>query len=254
MKKLRFILPLLFGLLIFVSCDDDDDTDGYNNWWLTTGTVVLTDNSFYIVTDDGLNFGQEEDEVSASNFEDGMRLLFYYEVEGEATDSELLDYYIELKDYDEILTKPIFNFTETTNEEVIDSIGDDPIHIVDTWFTGDYLNVEFKYYGNNLLHYVNLVHDSSNPETENGEILLELKHNDNGDAWNYISWGVASFDISELQQEGEESVDIFVRSMGYYNEYEYNKVLTYEYSSTPVEAQSQNVSRKFSEFPSPMIK
>ncbi len=251
MKKLRLVLPLFLGMIFFSSCSDlIDGEEGENeDWWITTGTVVLNDNSFYIVTDDGFNFGQKDNSISASEFEDGMRLLFYYEVEQEATDSELLDYYIEIKDYNEILTKPIFNFTEETTEEIIDSIGESPIHIVDTWFTDDYLNVQFEYYGDNLMHYVNLVYDSNNPTSDNGEILLELKHNDNGDNWNYVQWGIASFDISQLQLEDKTSVDIFVRSWGYYDEYEYNKVLTYDYS---VEELS-SFSKKFNQLSNSVI-
>ncbi len=250
MNKLRFILPLLVSMLVFVSCNDifnDDDTYNDDDVWITSGTVYLIDDSFYIVTDDGVKFGQKYNTVDASEFEDGMRLLFYYELENEATDSDLLDYYIELKSYDEILTKPIFNFTEETTEEVIDSIGDSPIHIVDTWFTDDYLNVQFEYYGYNLMHYVNLVYDSENPTSDNGEILLELKHNDNGDVWSYVQWGIASFDISQLKIEGQSTVDIYVRSWGYYNQYEYNKVLTYDYSSNEITSESITNSRKFND-------
>ncbi len=248
MNKLKFLLPLLMGMMVFVSCDDmfsDDDSDG-DNWWLTSGTVYLTDNSYYIVTDDGVKFGPKDNSIDISEFENGMRLLFYYELEGEATDSELLDYYIELKSYDEILTKPIFNITEETTEEEIDSIGDTPIHIVDTWFTDDYLNVQFEYYGNNLTHYVNLVYDNENPTTDNGEILLEVKHNDNGDNWRYVRWGIASFDISQLKNLEQNSVDIYLRSWGYNDQYEYNKVLTYEYSVENINSESHTVSRKFS--------
>ncbi len=259
MKRLIFILTTILSVVFFPSCDKDyfnlDSSDDSSDYWITTGTVVLTENGFYIHTDDGFNFVQENDELSTSDLMDGMRLLFYYEIEEEATNSELFDYYIDIKSYEEILTKPIFNFTEETTEEIIDSIGNTPIHIVDTWLTDDFLNIQFEYYGNNLMHYVNLVFDSTNPETENGEILLELKHNDNDDEWTYVNWGIVSFDISKLQNEEEESIKIYVRSLGYYDQYEYNQVLTYDYLNDDLEMSSvYNPTRIYNGLPDSIIK
>ena len=241
MKKLRFGILLALTSVLLFSCDDDD---GYSlgDYWVTTGTVVETSDYYYVVTDGGDALWPSATNVPPSSLEDGMRVLVNYTILGDADDSELYDYYVKVNGISELLTKPIFNFDETTSEEVKDSIGNDPVTIVDTWFTNNYLNVQFEYGGGYGIHFINLVKDTEDLETENGEIILELKHNKNGDPYNYKQWGVASFDISELQVPGQTSVDIFVRSLNKDGEYHYNTVLTYEY-----DAEVEPVSKTFTD-------
>lgn len=229
MKKMRFgILLALISVLAF-SCSDDD---GYSlgDIWITTGTVVKTTDYFYVITDGGDALWPSASNISPGSVEDGMRTLVNYTILGDATDDERYDYYVKINGLEELLTKPIFNFDETTSVEVRDSIGNDPVTITDTWFTNDYLNVQFEYgAGPGYIHFINLVKDTEDLETENGEIILELKHNKNNDPYNYLQWGIASIDISEIKQPGQSTVDIFVRSLDKEGNYQYNKVLTYEY-------------------------
>ncbi|MBK3519430.1 NigD1/NigD2 family lipoprotein [Carboxylicivirga marina] len=244
MKKFKYgVFLILLGLLIF-SCNDDD---GYSvgDFWVTTGTIIETGDYFYVVTDGGDALWPSATNVPPSKLEDGMRVLVNYTILGDADDSEIYDYYVKINGTSELLTKPIFNFDETTSEEVKDSIGNDPITILDTWFTDDYLNVEFQYGGGWSIHYVNLVKDTENLTTEEGEIILELKHNKNDDPYNYLQWGIASFDISELKQAGQNSIDLFVRSLDKEGNYQYNKVLAYEYDQVEIEPYS----KKFSDTP-----
>jgi len=230
MKKFKFgILLALVGILTF-SCSNDD---GYSlgDFWVTTGTIVkTTDDSFHVVTDGGDALWPSASNVSPGKLEDGMRVLVNYTILGDANDSEVYDYYVKVNGINELLTKPIFNFDENTTEEVKDSIGNDPVTITDTWFTNEYLNLQFEYGGGpGFVHFINLVKDTEDLEAENGEIILELKHNKNGDPYNNLQWGIASIDISELMVDGQNSVDIFVRSLNKEGEYHYNKVLTFEY-------------------------
>jgi len=240
MKKLLLILPFLLGLTLFTSCLDDDD-DENNDYVLASGTIVKPGDYFYIKTDEGLVLSPRYHSVNTAELEDGMRVLFYYSIIEEANDSETYDYYVRVSGLDEILTKPIFNFTAETTENVIDSIGDTPVQIIDTWFTDDYLNVQFGYYNDHKIHYINLVYDENNPTTENGEIILELKHNDNGDYWHHWGWGLASFDISQLKVDGKTSVDILVRSNDFNGEYTYNKILTYEFNDPAAQMAKESI-------------
>lgn len=244
MKKLKFgFLLALIGVLTF-SCSDDD---GYSlgDFWVTTGTVVETTDYFYVVTDAGDALWPSASNVSPGSVEDGIRILVNYTILGDADDSETYDYYVKINGISELLTKPIFNFDENTSEAVKDSIGNDPVTITDTWFTDDYLNLQFEYGGGpGYIHFINLVKDTEDLETENGEIILELKHNKNNDPYNYLQWGIVSIDISELKVDGQNSVDIFVRSLDKEGEYQYNKVLTYEYDVEP-----EPMMKKFSDKP-----
>lgn len=221
------------SVILISSCEKDD---GYslNEMWLTTGTVMKTSDYFYIQTDGDLSLWPSASNVDPVMLEHGLRVIVNYTILGDATDNDTYDYYVKINAVDDILTKPVFTFTNETTDEVIDSIGNDPVFVKSTWFTDDYLSVEFEYGGGGyVVHYINLVYDLENHETGNGEVLLELKHNANNDEYNYKQWGIASFDISELQQEGKDSIDIVLRSLTNDGELEYAQTITYVYDPKP---------------------
>ena len=242
MKTLKFNLVVALIGILACSCSDDD---GYSSGdvWVATGTVIKTTDYFYIVIDDGNVLYPMVKNISADKLDDGMRTYISYTILESATDNKEYDYYIKINNMSEILTKPLFNFDETTPTEVRDSIGSDAITIKDTWFTNDYLNVYFEYgTGLSYVHYINLVKDTKNLKTEDGEIILELKHNKNNDPHSYLQWGIASFDISELKVKGQKSVNIFIRSIDKEGNYQYNKALTYKYDETNLEARARTFS------------
>ncbi len=230
MKKLFWLGTFLLSVIVLSSCNDDD---GYSlgNYAITVGTFHETGDYFYIETDGGSKLWPSASEISADKHDEGDRIFVNFTILGDAPADESYDYYVKVNATSSILTKPIFNFTEDTSQEVKDSIGDDPVSIIDTWFKDDYLNIEFAYGGGYTMHYINLVKDSTDLETENGEVILELKHNKNDDPYNYEQRSIASFDISELKKDGQDKVDIFLRSKNSNGDYSYNKVLTYDYSN-----------------------
>ncbi len=239
MKLLKGGFFLLLASLMLVSCNDDDDGYSLGDYWISTGTVTKTGDYYFITTDGDETLWPSATEVNPSSLTDGMRVLVNYTILGDGAGGTDYDYYVRVNSISEILTKPIFNFTAETTDAVKDSIGNDAVSIVDSWFSNQYLNVQFEYGGGlGYVHFINLVQDSEDRLTDNGEIILELKHNKNGDPYNYLHWGIASFDITELQVEGQTSVDIFVRSLGKSGEYEYNKVMTYEYGEVVTQART----------------
>lgn len=230
MKLLKNGLIIALLSIIVWSCNNDDDYS-LGKYWLTSGTVIKTSDYYYVVTDEGDNLWPAASNINPDYLEDSMRVLVNYTILGDAQEGEIYDYYVKINSVKEILTKPVFNFTDETTQAVKDSIGYDAVAITDTWFTGKYLNVQFEYGGGlGYIHYINLVKDSEDLETDNGEIILELKHNKNGDPLDYLQWGIASFNISELKVDGQTSVDIFVRALDKDGTYQYNKVLTYDYT------------------------
>ena len=221
---------------MFTSCNDDDDSYSLNNFWLSSGTVTKEVGSFYITTDKGKKLWPSATNVSISLLENGMRVLVNYTILGNTNPNSEYDYYVKINDLSQILTKPVFEFTAETPASVVDSIGKDAVTIVDTWFTGNYLNVEFEYGGGGTVHFINLVYDKKNPTTDNGEIILELKHNRNKDQYNYLQWGIASFDVSSFKSEDATKVDFLVRSKGKDGQYNYNKVVSYKYGNAEAAA------------------
>ncbi len=238
MKNYTFLFFVVLILSALVSCSDDDEEDAsdvsemdYLDLTLASGSVIETDDSFLIQLDSDSTILKIDDEGYYSDlFDDGTRVIIYYWLIEEGAEDDDYDQYVGIYTMDEILTKSIFEFSNTTSQEDVDSIGEDPINIVDTWITDDYLNVQFEYYGYDQTHYVNLVYDENNPVTNDGDILLELKHNSNGDSEEDYYWGVIAFDISELQQSDTNVINIQLRALNEDNEFEYTNSISYSYS------------------------
>lgn len=241
MKTIKHVLLLIGVLGIAASCSKDN---GYslNDMWLTTGTVIKTSDYYYIVTDGEDALWPSASNVDPNYLEDSARVLVNYTILSDAESGDKYDYYVKVNAVQNILTKPVFEFTAETEQAVKDSIGNDPIYIKSAWIKDDYLTVEFEFGGGYEIHFINLVYDETEAETDNGELILELKHNKNGDEYNYKQWGLASFHLTKLQKEGADSVNILLRSITSTGEYDYNKILNYDYSRSP---ESVNTTKSF---------
>jgi len=226
MKKI-FLILLAISSLLYTSCDDDDNSISLDNYFMSVGTVTKKTDSLYITTDKGNVLKPISSYVNTKFLKDEMRVIVDFRLLSDAEGDESYDYYIEMFDINEILTKSVFKFNLDTPKEVKDSIGNDLVRIANTWSYNKYINVEFVYGGGAKPHSINLVYDSENASTANGEIILELKHNDNNDPLNYRTWGIASFDVSSFKEEGKESVDFLIRTMSVDGEFEYNEIITY---------------------------
>ncbi len=239
MKKI-FLLSTLFScLVLFPRCDDDDDHP--DRYYSDTGTLIKSDDSFYYVSDEGgvmvIDESSEVDEDSLTS--DSTRASVVYIVKKQYDEGDY-DCKIKITEYDEILTKSIFHFYSDTEDDVRDSIGNDIIRIKNAWISDDYLTIYFSYYGGSVTHYINLVQDEDSLETDDGKLILELKHNANDDPYNTELCGLVSFNISELQDADSNSVTLLLRyiknSDGGYGK----GSITYTYgdSSTSTEIQS----------------
>ncbi len=246
MKKLFLLSVVLSCLALYTGCDDDDDHP--DRYYSGTGTLIKGDDSFYYVSDGGsvmeIDSSSDVDKDSLSS--DSTRASIVYIVKKRYDEGDY-DYKIKITDYEEILTKSIFHFTSDTGEDVRDSIGNDVVHIKDAWITDNYLTIYFSYYGGSVTHYINLVQDADSLQTEDGELLLELKHNANDDTYNNKLYGLVSFDISELQDSGTNSVTLLLRYIKN-SDGDYGKgTITYSYgdSSTSTEIQSITNTKSF---------
>ncbi|TAJ06596.1 hypothetical protein DMA11_22815 [Marinilabiliaceae bacterium JC017] len=225
MKALKFGLLIALVGLFTVSCDDDDDYS-LGKFIISMGTIEGDQDSYIIVTDSGDRLFPSASNVPNYPVEDDMRVWVNYTILGDATDNETLDYYVKINDLSDVLTKDIFQLTDATR----DSIGNDPVSISDYWIARDYLNIGFYYGGGpGYIHYINLVNDENDPETEDGMLILELKHNKNNDPYNYRINNWASFDLLSIQEEGKDEVTFLLRSIGPSGEYEFEKEVTYKY-------------------------
>lgn len=224
MKLFRFLFIALTIVVISTSCSDDD---GYSlgDYWLSLATIEGNQDGFVVVTDNGDRLFPSANAVPGFQVEDGMRVWVNYTILGDATGD--LTYYVKINDLHKVLTKGIIELTP----ENADSIGHDPLTIDGYSFTNQYLNIAFLYGGGGTIHFINLVRDTDNPTTPEGMPILEVMHNKNGDPYNYLRKGLVSFDLSELEEEGQTEITFLLRAIGKSGEYEFEQELTYEYDS-----------------------
>jgi len=201
-------LPIfaLAGLLM-TGCFEDNEEPQF----VVYGDLVTVENpeaksQFFMRRDDNKLLWFEEGYTQTFKPDDGQRLLIYYNILSDKTDTGIYDYDIRITDAYNVLTKGIFQITPETQ----DSIGNDPIDIVSMWIGSKYLNVDFEYYhSGSTVHYINLVYDSIKVY-EDDKIHLEFRHNTNKDGSFYRQRGIASFDISSLQSESVDSVNLVI--------------------------------------------
>jgi hypothetical protein len=181
------------------------------------GTDEVTD--YYLRQDDGATlfvnnlWGYER-------YVDGQRVKFTYEIiddpnatrtvaSGETYNIRL--YYISIvPEWDPV---PL-SFIKQDEEHRQDSIGHDPLGgITGMFFSGDYVNMEYTYWGKgNGPYNINLVVDDENATED--EVTVYVRHNANGDAPVGSTSGFSqkesevSFNISSLVSHGNNAITI----------------------------------------------
>lgn len=98
-----------------------------------------------------------------------------------------------------------------------DSLGHDLIRVVRAAFSGNYINIGFEYfrYEGGREHMLNLVWDDTRPPADS--VYLELRHNAMGevegdDGILVSDTGLASFRLADLIPDGEQSINIKLKS------------------------------------------
>lgn len=223
--KTRILFFVLFVAALVAGCDDDDDDYSLGKFWVTTATVEMEDdNAYTLLTDNGDRLFPSATAVPWFDLKNNQRVWVNYTILGDATQNDL-DYFVKINNLQELLTKGIITLTA----ENADSIGHDPVTITNYWFNDDYLTIEFKYGGGGTIHFINLAQDEDHPENEQGQPILEFRHNRNDDPYNTLLRGIVSFDLSELKTEGQNSIDFVLKAKGRDADEDFEEVVTYEW-------------------------
>lgn len=212
MKKIALFL---LGAAMLYSCSKDN---GYDNYHRKLGIYEIEDaesGSYQIILDNGDVLLSEESSGNYSSYVDGDRIVVNYSKISSTSledGTEIINsaiHYIE-----KVLTKDVI----TLSNEIADSIGNNTIHVheEDFWFSNNFLNVYFSYYGYNQVHYINLIKYENDSVDSDGRLILELRHNKNNDLPQYAYDGFASFDMNSLYQPGMDSIPIVVKVNDYY--------------------------------------
>ena len=217
-KKSIFLtgLIMLLSSVILQSCkDDDDDVYYYNSYAYAIGDMVVKEGeSPYLQLDSKKTMLPSNTSIPSFFLEDGRRVIINFSLLQENYMG--YDYYLAINDIDTVLVKNIIPITP----ETADSIGNDPVNIIDMWTSDEYLTIQFEMQGaGEKKHMVNVVRDfslSDNPDKDN-YMQLEFRHNMEDDPKiDRRLWGVASFRLKDLapQESNLSGLKIKVNTFG----------------------------------------
>ena len=191
------LIPLVFS---FTGCKDDYETyyEGY-------GLVSKSgDEKFTVKLDDGYLLYPREYYFNPEKLNDSTRLRIRFNIL-EEQDTNL---YARIVYADTILTKSILPYDET----ILDSVGNAPVKIVNSWFAHGFLNFEFMFAAHlnpstGKTHMVNLLQCP----TEDDRLIFEFRHNDFGDSRDKLYFGTVSFPIQKLTEGYEKPIKMIVK-------------------------------------------
>jgi hypothetical protein len=214
MKKLIFFLmsAAVFGFL--TSCDMNDDEYSMSNSWVGFGLIQedSVSHTFTILLDEGEILFPKNSVNNWPDIKNNNRVLTNFTILGDRENSKNEEqYYVEINSIRKILYKGILNITP----EIEDSIGNDPTKVRNKWLTNDMLNFELQYRGGSKTHFINLVKQPGEINIDNGPVLLELRHNTNGDEEQIPLSAIVTFDMTSLKVPGKTSTPFKVISKGF---------------------------------------
>lgn len=217
MKRVIFALLVTVSLL-FTGCLNDDDGYSMGDIWIGFG-IVEDEQSFRIKLDDGdvlIPVAFSDYMTSKSEVKTGDRVFLNFTVldEKKNNDGEIEAYYVKINDYEKVLMKGILDITEA----IEDSIGNDPIIVLDYWVSNNLLNLKLKYWGEQKKHFINLVKEPGVLTAGDQPFELELRHNDNDDNQSIAFVSFVSFKLDSLEISGLDSIRFKVSSKNYNDE------------------------------------
>ena len=159
---------------------------------------------FTVKLDDGYLLYPREYYFNPEKLNDSTRLRIRFNIL-EEQDTNL---YARIVYADTILTKSILPYDET----ILDSVGNAPVKIVNSWFAHGFLNFEFMFAAHlnpstGKTHMVNLLQCP----TEDDRLIFEFRHNDFGDSRDKLYFGTVSFPIQKLTEGYEKPIKMIVK-------------------------------------------
>jgi len=215
-RKIRAGLLILLIVTIssplFYSCETDDDYYSLSNIWLSMGFIDKPQNSesFTINLDSGDTLVPISNTVPYFRTKDLQRVVVNYTILDEVGQSTK-KFYVKINNLSDVLYKDIIELTGSNN----DSIGNDPVQVDDIWVSKNLLNVEFRFLGGEMIHYINLTRPNGDINTITQPVELELRHNIRDDQQKYTMNSIVTFDLKNIKIPGQDSVKFVVKSTDY---------------------------------------
>jgi len=217
MRKFVFLFLIAALSVSITSCDFDDDDYSLSNSWIGFGLIQKdsADESFTILMDDGEILFPATSTEYWTDLKNNDRILTNFTILDDKVNQDSIDqYYVRINSLRKILYKGILDITPA----IEDSIGNDPIKVRKHWISNHMLNFELQYLGGTKTHYINLVKQPGEINTDNGPVILELRHNSNSDNEQIPLAAMVTFDMSSLKIPGKTSTPFKVIAKGFDNE------------------------------------
>lgn len=220
----RLFAPLLVPAMFFLfqACLDDEAGE-YSQ--LTIGTVrVIEGNDYYFDIDDGTRM-YPGDTTYITNYAvvEGQRAFIHFKLLDEKVPG--YDYNALIYRIEDILTKDVYIMPA----EKEDSIGDDCIDVTSLWFSGEYLNIQYRLYydsGSDVKHMLNLVVNGESDGTgdEAGYLTVEFRHNAFGEPYTDLGEGLVSFNLRNITDAAGEKKGLNIRVNTMYDGVQYQTI------------------------------
>ncbi len=211
MNKIKIALLGLLTAAAFAGCGKflDETPNSSGNFWVGYANVRVIEDSPGTGVHLRLDNGTVLEVVSFSariDFDpyDGMRVVVNFSKVGETPMYGFSSrWQVHVNDFVEVLTKkPV--------EGDAAALTDDGVDMRHLWVSGGYLNTTFLYYCTDaqVLHGIDLWLDADHPDADAQNVYVELRHDARGDAARRRMFARASFELSELLPEGQNSINI----------------------------------------------
>ena len=225
MKRISLILFTGIFLGLLSSCNMHNDSCYDNDAWIGFGLVQKDAESVIIKMDDGEVLYPASNSGIWQSLKNNERVLTNFTILGNRKNPEHNEeYYVTINSLRRILFKGILDLTPA-NE---DSIGNDPILVTDRWTKKNMLNFELKYRGGSKIHFINLVKTPGTIVSADEPVILELRHNTNGDTEKLPLSAMVTFDLSSLKIEGKNKTKFKVIAKGFDDKnFEYTSEYSY---------------------------
>jgi len=212
MKKVIIIIMLFIGGITLSGCFDIDGIEPGPQLWYSFGSLYQsdTDLGYFFILDSGDKL-LPTNSLDINQFEDSSRIIVTYSIESYTETLNVKTFIGEIAVIEGILTKDIIQLTE----EIEDSLGNDLVFLYENsiWLSERHLNVIFNYYGYNHLHYINLAKPNGEQTDDEGNQILELRHNSNDDHKTYVYESVVSFSMDSLYKPGLDSINFVLQAI-----------------------------------------
>jgi len=214
--QVLFLVLILTPSLVFTSCQKSESNYAIGDFIVTFGVVESTSkdgiNNFQIRLDNGDKFVALDQSLHLDELKPDQRILINFAPYQDVVNTDLSKtIYGKINYVQNILYKNILPLSTA----ISDSIGHDPIIVRDSWVTGDsILTIDFKYYTQGSLHYINLA-DISEGNGKDKPFIFELRHNARGDQKSYAASGYVSFKLNSYKIAGLHNTLFKIRFTDY---------------------------------------